>query len=88
MIKPSSSPQAKALEAVRRSILGHVARTGPVPVSSLPVRWPLTRHHVRLVVRDLSRDGLVSFARRIDDRAPVLALTDEGRRLAGESEDT
>lgn len=88
MIKPDETAQARALEAARRQILEHVARSGPVPVTSLPVRWPLTRHQARLVVRDLSRDGMVSFARRIQDRTPVLAITDTGRRALGTAEDS
>lgn len=83
MIRPSVTPQARALETARRQVLEEVARHGTVALSELPAGWPHTRHHVRLVVQDLSRDGMVAFARRIGDRAPVLALTDDGRRALG-----
>lgn len=84
MIKPDNTAEARALDAVRHRFLTHIARHGPVPVARLPVRWPLTRYHARLVVRDLSRDGLVCFARTVDERATVLALTDAGRRVVEE----
>lgn len=80
MIKPHDTREAGALETARRRILEHVARNGAVPLTDLPSRWPLTRHHVRLVARDLALDGMVSMATRLGDRAPVLAITDTGRR--------
>lgn len=86
MIRPLDTQQAGALEAARRRILEHVARNGAVPVADLPARWPLTRHHARLVARDLALDGLVSLANRIEDRTPVLTLTDTGRRTLGTAE--
>ena len=88
MIRPANTAPARALEEARRAILDHVAREGPVPVAELPSAWPLTRHHARLVVRDLSRDGLLAFARRIEDRAPVLVLTETGRRAMGAAGDS
>lgn len=83
MIRPTMTPRARALETARRQVLEQVARRGTVPLAELATGWPHTRHHARLVVRDLSRDGLVAFARRLEDRAPVLALTDDGRRTLG-----
>lgn len=88
MIRPATTAPARALEEARRAILDHLAHQGPVPLAELPSAWPLTRHHTRLVVRDLSRDGLLAFARRIEDRAPVLVLTDTGRRATGAAEDS
>ena len=80
MIKPDDTPEGRALDAVRHRFLAHIARHGPVPVAEMPVRWPLTRYHARRVIRDLSREGLICFARRVEGRAPVLTLTDAGRR--------
>jgi DNA-binding MarR family transcriptional regulator len=83
MIRPNVTRQAWAVETARRQVLAQVARRGPVPLAELATAWPHTRHQTRLVVRDLSRDGLVAFARRLEDRAPVLALTADGRRALG-----
>lgn len=83
MIRPNGTRRAGALETARRQVLGQVARRGAVPLAELATGWPQTRHQTRLVVRDLSRDGLVAFARRLEDRAPVLALTDDGRQTLG-----
>lgn len=83
MVRPDMTPRASALDTARRQVLEQVAGRGPVPLAELATGWPHTRHHARLAARDLSRDGLVAFATRLEDRAPVLALTDHGRRTLG-----
>lgn len=88
MIRPANTAPARALEGARREILQHLARRGPAPMAELPSTWPMTRHLTRLVVRDLRRDGLLASARRIEDRAPVLVLTETGRRVMGAAEDS
>jgi DNA-binding MarR family transcriptional regulator len=81
MIITAESIPAHALEAARRQVLEQIDRTGPIPVQELPRGWPLTRHHVRMVVRDLARDGLVVTARDPGAWMPVLTLTPAGRRV-------
>ena len=77
MIRTARSAPARALEQARHRILEHVDRAAPV--QEMPVGWPMTRHHVRMVVRDLSREGLVSLRRAPGSRLPVLTLTPAGR---------
>lgn len=67
------------LERARRYILEYVARQGPVPPSAMPRRWPATRHHARLVVGDLTREGLMTVVHRPPAQRPLLSLTARGR---------
>ena len=69
---------APALRAARWTVLRHLRRAGPVSTAGLPARWPLTRHHLRMVVDGLVDDGLVARAPAGHARVPVLALTSAG----------
>ncbi|MGK7312010.1 MAG: hypothetical protein ACN0LA_07185 [Candidatus Longimicrobiales bacterium M2_2A_002] len=81
MIHPAITIQARALADARRTLLDHVAEAGPLPMAALPARWPMTRFLARKVVLDLSRDGLVAFARSEPGGPPLLEVTDAGRRV-------
>jgi hypothetical protein len=48
-----------ALQALREALLAQAARPEGLDVGALPVRWPLTRFHVRAVLRQLAAEGLV-----------------------------
>ena len=78
---------ARALEDTRREILERVDSEGPVPVATLPVAWPLTRHHLRLVVRDLARDGLAVYTRPPGSTRPLLSVTPAGRSALRQPEE-
>lgn len=78
MIRPAHSRHATAVEAARLRILERVGRSGPVAVPDLAQGWPMTRHHVRLLALDLSRDALVAVVRS-SRGLPLLAITDAGR---------
>jgi DNA-binding transcriptional ArsR family regulator len=63
-------------------ILRALLAAGPLAVSDLPHRWPLTRLHLRPFVERLVAGGLVARAGRRDGRGERLRLTPAGRRLA------
>jgi hypothetical protein len=48
-----------ALQALREALLAQAARPEGLDVGALPVRWPLTRFHVRAVLQQLAAEGLV-----------------------------
>lgn len=81
MIKPSDSPRARAVHEARHRVLAHLATNGPITVPEIPRRWPLTGHHIRLIVRDLSREGLLAV--EPDGAVPLIVLTRAGREAAG-----
>lgn len=80
MIKTARTEPARALEAARRQVLEQVARASAVPVQELPRGWPLTRHHVRMLVQDLSREGLLTSVREPGATLPRVSLTPAGHR--------
>lgn len=90
MIRTARTKPARALEEARRRVLEEVDRAGGLPIQELPRGWPLTRHHVRMLVRDLARDGLLTTTRDPGTRLPRVSLTPAGRRaIAGpDTEDT
>ncbi len=79
MIDFARTDAAPALESANREVLAQLSRRGPVPVAALAGRWPVTRHHVRLVVSGLTREGLVSVVHRPPSRQPLVSLTPRGR---------
>lgn len=74
---------APPLDRPRRQLLEHLEWAGPLPVAELPRRWPLTGYHVRLVIRQLTADGLVEVHRN-GRYAPRIDLTQAGRLALGE----
>lgn len=76
MIRPAPD---SAGERVRHAILAHLHRFGPSAVSELPGRWPVTRHHVRLAVRQLTRDGFVRLVREAPHGPARVTMTEAGR---------
>lgn len=87
MIHPATTIQARALAEARRTLLGHVAERGPLPMAAIPTRWPMTRYLARKVVLDLSRDGLVAFSRSGAGSPPMLEITEAGRKAIGTERD-
>ena len=89
MIKPVTTVPGNgagsAIDGLKDRILARVTAEAPLPLSALDARWPVTRHHVRLVVLELSRDGLVSFARSDENGMPLLCITGAGRAAAARS---
>lgn len=73
-----------AVDAARRTLLEELRRSGPVPPGEIPGRWPLTRHHMRLVLAELIRDGLVASERGDGGRLPRLSLTPSGQDALGD----
>jgi len=47
------------LTALRRRLLERLRDEGPTAVVDLPRQWPVTRYHVRHVVRHLLDEGLI-----------------------------
>ena len=84
MIHSATTIQPGVLAEARRSLLGHVAQNGPLPMVALPARWPMTRHLARKVVLDLRRDGLVAFSGGGPGSPPLLEVTEAGRRTVAE----
>ena len=56
------------LTALRRRLLEHLRDEGPTAVVDLPRQWPVTRYHVRHVVRLLLEEGLIETS---GDSAPA-----------------
>ena len=67
-----------SLESAGRAVLEHVGSEGPLPAAMVPHRWPVTGHHLRLVVADLTRQGLLRAVRRPPARQPLVSLTPRG----------
>jgi Mn-dependent DtxR family transcriptional regulator len=61
---------------MERQVLETLERTGPRAASRLPVRWPLIRMHLPLVIERLSAAGLV----RVEPSATGV-LTPEGMAI-------
>jgi DNA-binding HxlR family transcriptional regulator len=70
-------------QAAQTVILQALA-TGPRGVAQIPRGWPVTRTHIRTILRHLIADGLVE--RTSAFAAARVRLTDRGRRVA-ESQD-
>ena len=70
---------------MERQVLETLARTGPCPASRLPVRWPLVRMHLPLVIERLSAAGLIRVAPSAAAPATV-ALTLKGVAILGGNE--
>jgi hypothetical protein len=64
------------------AILRALLAAGPLAVSDLPHRWPLTRPHLRPFVERLVAGGLVARVGPHDGPGERLRLTPAGRRLA------
>jgi DNA-binding MarR family transcriptional regulator len=79
MTDPLHASSTAPVERARRKVLDYVARQGPVPPTAMPGHWPATRHHARLVVGDLTREGLVRVVHRPPAKRPLLSLTTRGR---------
>lgn len=77
-VAPARRP-APAVHAARRAVLDHLRRSGPGETAEIPGRWPLTRHHLRLVVDGLVADGLVARIPLPASHRSLLALTATGR---------
>lgn len=78
MMQPAATPRLDpALTPMERQVLETLTRTGPCPASSLPVRWPLIRMHLPLVIERLSAARLIRVAPSAAAPATV-ALTLEG----------
>lgn len=80
MIRTASSRRSatRAVEAARRMLLEQIDRAGPVAPARIRAGWPLTGHHVRIVLNDLIRDGLVASDRGGRGRVPRVSLTRAG----------
>lgn len=71
---------AASLSAAKLQVLGHVRR-GPVSVAALARARGLSRQSVQETANRLLADGLVERRENpADRRAPILDLTDRGRR--------
>lgn len=65
--------------AERRRLLRELEERGPQPLGAVPRVWPVTTHHVRMLLRELEHDRLVERVRSADG-AYLYRLTDEGER--------
>lgn len=74
--RPGPAPWS-ALTPMELQVLETLAGTGPCAASRLPVRWPLIRMHLPLVLERLSAAGLIRVAPSAVAPATV-ALTLEG----------
>jgi hypothetical protein len=88
MIARPSRPEPASwstLTPMERQVLETLARTGPCPAWRLPVRWPLIRMHLPLVIERLSAVGLIQVAPSAAAPATV-ALTLEGAAILDANE--
>lgn len=76
-----AAPRATVLNAMERQLLETLARVGPAPVTSLPVRWPLIRMHVPVVLDRLLAAGLVRRAPSLSTTGGPVVVTERGREL-------
>lgn len=74
---------ADAPGALRRDILRALERYGPLTAAEIPRSWPVTRQHVRDVMREMADDGLVGVTSG-DYGCRSFRLTDLGRRCLEE----
>lgn len=84
MTAPPSRPEASprpGLTPMERQLLEILDRGGPVPASRLPVRWPLTRMHLPIVLERLAAAGLIRVESSRGSR-PWVVLTRAGKASA------
>ncbi|MFW6079362.1 MAG: hypothetical protein ACODAE_07070 [Gemmatimonadota bacterium] len=79
----STTTPVEDLGALAAPVLDHLDRWGPCEVAEIPYRWPLTRMHLRQLVRELVDAGLAEWVDDEDGRpARRVRLTRIGRRGA------
>lgn len=74
---------ADAPGALRREVLRALERHGPLTAAEVPCVWPVTRQHVRDVMRDMTSDGLLGVTAG-DYGCRSYQLSDLGRRCLDE----
>lgn len=93
-----AQPQARQLDALvnelkgedfaamqRLEILRYLDQFGPRLVREIPHMWPITRQHIRSLVKRLVEDGLLAFAGNGANGTPrQLGLTEAGSRVLEE----
>jgi hypothetical protein len=81
MSQPQRSPAkdvSPALDPIARQLLESLPASGAVPVDDLPVRWPLIRMHVPVLLDRLAAAGLVQLTPSATPGGAV-AITGRGR---------
>lgn len=59
---PARPDETAAIGQLRAHVLSILAERGPQTASEIPRRWPVTRQHVRAMVRRLLKEGVVEPA--------------------------
>lgn len=65
MIRPLTRPAPMpedGLNPLERQLLDTLARTGPIPAARLPVRWPLIRMHLPVLLDRLAAAGRIRLS--------------------------